>query len=128
MLPSVLFPDKNEKSDVESFDHEWANFLDNYFKTVHVGNHFKQTEGITEEDLVRKATFILDKLKQIWPFLDMDGLMNLWILKPLHSNRGVGIHMCRTLSYILSVVKNNPNRRYIIQKYIGESKQLLYVW
>lgn len=112
--------DTNEESVADAFDHEWSDFLENFYKTVHIGNHFKQVDHITEIDLVRKATFILDKLQTIWPFLHMDGLMNIWILKPVNSSQGVGIHMCRTLNYILNVVKNNPNRRYIIQKYIGE--------
>lgn len=49
----------------------------------------------------------------------MDGCMNIWILKPVNSSQGQGIHVCRTMKYIMDVVKNNSNRNYIIQKYIG---------
>lgn len=69
--------------------------------------------------MVRKANYLLNQLKEHIPTLEMDGYMNIWILKPTNSSRGQGIHICRTLQYILDVVKKNPNRRYIIQKYIG---------
>ncbi|XP_072376802.1 uncharacterized protein [Diabrotica undecimpunctata] len=78
-----------------------------------------------EKDLVRRATFVLEKLKEYWPFLNMDGVMNIWILKPANSCRGVGIHMCRTIKYVLDTLKDNPQRRYIIQKYI-ERPLLIY--
>lgn len=109
-----------EEDIFESPDYEWNNFLENYYKTVHVGNHFKQSDNVTEIDMVRKANYILDRLKEVWPFLDMDGLMNIWILKPINSSQGIGIHMCRTLKYVLNVVKTNVNRRYVIQKYVGK--------
>ncbi|KAG5877281.1 hypothetical protein JTB14_021416 [Gonioctena quinquepunctata] len=119
---------KHEDIDIdieEAVSKEWSDFLEYYYRTVHVGNHFKQAEDVSENDLVRKANFILDRLKNHWPYLEMDGLMNIWILKPTHSSQGVGIHMCRTLKYVLDVVKANPNRRYIIQKYI-ERPLLIY--
>ncbi|CAH1183139.1 unnamed protein product [Phaedon cochleariae] len=109
----------------EALSHEWNDFLEYFYKTVHTGNHFKQVDGVSESDLVRKATFILDKLKEHWPYLEMDGLMNIWILKPMNSSQGVGIHMCRTLNYVLQTIKTNENRRYIIQKYI-ERPMLIY--
>lgn len=68
--------------------------------------------------MVRKANYLLNELREHMPCLDMDGYMNIWILKPINSSRGEGIHICRTLQYILDVVKKNPNRRYVIQKYI----------
>lgn len=70
--------------------------------------------------MVRRANYLLNQLREYMPCLDMDGYMNIWILKPTNSSRGEGIHICRTLSYILDVVKKNPTRRYVIQKYIGK--------
>uniref|UniRef100_A0AAR5PL66 Tubulin glycylase 3A-like n=1 Tax=Dendroctonus ponderosae TaxID=77166 RepID=A0AAR5PL66_DENPD len=107
----------------EALEIEWHEFLDQYYKTVHVGNHFKLMDKTihpcTEaKDMVRKANYLLNQLREHIPTLEMDGYMNIWILKPTNSSRGQGIHICRTLQYILDVVKKNPNRRYIIQKYI----------
>lgn len=72
------------------------------------------------KDMVRRANYLLNQLREYMPCLDMDGYMNIWILKPTNSSRGEGIHICRTLSFILDVVKKNPTRRYVIQKYIGK--------
>ncbi|XP_018580241.1 tubulin glycylase 3A-like, partial [Anoplophora glabripennis] len=102
----------------EALDYEWTEFLNYFYKTVHIGNHFRKISDVTEIDMVRKANFILNKLNIYWPYLEMDGLMNIWILKPIDSSQGVGIHMCRTLQYVLKTIRANPNKRYIIQKYI----------
>nr|CAI5856602.1 unnamed protein product [Callosobruchus analis] len=112
---------KHEDIDVEiedSLSHDWSEFLEYFYKLVHVGNHFKEVPYVKENNMVRKASYILENLKSCWPYLDMDGIMNIWILKPTNSSQGVGIHMCRTLNYVLDIIKKNPNRRYIIQKYI----------
>ncbi|KAJ8979031.1 hypothetical protein NQ317_003134 [Molorchus minor] len=109
----------------EVFEHEWNEFLENYYKIVQFGNHFKLVNGVGESDMIRKANFILNHLKEHWRYMDMDGMMNIWILKPINGSQGVGIHICRTLKYILGVIKSNPNRRYIVQKYI-ERPLLIY--
>ncbi|XP_056645474.1 tubulin glycylase 3B-like [Diorhabda sublineata] len=110
---------------MEAPSQDWNEFLDYFYKIVHVGNHFKQENDVTELDLVRRASFVLEKLKDHWPYLEMDGLMNIWILKPTNSCRGLGIHMCRTINYVLETIKANPQRRYIIQKYV-ERPLLIY--
>lgn len=104
----------------EAMDYQWNQFLDYYYKLVHIGNHFKANNEENEAGVVQKAQYILNKLEMHFPNLDMDGMMNIWILKPIAGCRGQGIHICRTLQYILQVVKTNTNMRYIIQKYIGK--------
>lgn len=105
-------------------DFEWNQFLDHYYKAIHVGCHFKTNDLETEETMFRKSKIVLDKLRPVWPYLDMDGMMNIWILKPIHGSRGIGIYICRTLQYVLKVITENQNSRYVIQKYIGnEIKQ-----
>ncbi|KAJ8954422.1 hypothetical protein NQ318_011097, partial [Aromia moschata] len=109
----------------EVFEQEWNEFLENYYKIVQFGHHFKQVAGVSEYDMIRKSNYILTHLKEHWAYLEMDGIMNIWILKPINGSQGVGIHICRTLKYILGVIKSNPNRRYIVQKYI-ERPLLIY--
>lgn len=107
----------------EAKENEWAQFLEYFYKIVHYSNHFIKTdENETEDSLVRKSNYILNNLRSFYPYLDMDGIMNIWILKPTASSRGRGIHMCRTLQYVLKIVKQNCNTRYIIQKYIGKHR------
>ncbi|XP_050309335.1 tubulin monoglycylase TTLL3-like [Anthonomus grandis grandis] len=107
----------------DAMEVEWNEFLDQFYKIVHVGNHFKLADKDLDclqetKDMVRKSNYLLNQLREYMPWLDMDGYMNIWILKPTNSSRGIGIHICRTLQYILEVVRKNPNRRYVIQKYI----------
>lgn len=104
----------------DALSHEWNEFLEYFYKIVHVGNLFKLEDHVTEVDMLRRANYVLERLRDYYPYLDMDGELNIWILKPTNSCRGIGIHMCRTLKYVLDTVKANPNRRYIIQKYIGK--------
>ncbi|KAF7274999.1 hypothetical protein GWI33_012283 [Rhynchophorus ferrugineus] len=106
----------------EAMEVEWNEFLQQFYKTVHVGNHFKldakENPVKVAKSMIRKANYILNEIRPHIPCFDMDGYMNIWILKPINSSRGIGIHVCRTLQYILDVIKKNPNRRYVIQKYI----------
>jgi tubulin monoglycylase TTLL3/8 len=109
----------------DATEHEWNQFLDYFYKLVHYNNHFKSEGAETEDSLVRKCNYVLNNLRSFYPFVDMDGMMNIWILKPTASSRGRGIHMCRTLQYVLKVTKQNTHIRYIIQKYI-ERPLLIY--
>ncbi|XP_060517440.1 tubulin glycylase 3A-like [Cylas formicarius] len=107
----------------EAAEREWHDFLVHFSKVVHVGNHFRIPNGDVDadeiaSDMVQKSTFLLNELRKYSQSLDADGLMNIWILKPVNGSRGVGIHMCRTLDSVLNVTKANPNRRYVVQKYI----------
>lgn len=58
--------------------------------------------------------------------MDMDGYMNIWILKPTAGSRGIGIHICRTLAYVLRIVSERKTYKYIIQKYIGISWNIAF--
>ncbi|KAI4464418.1 tubulin monoglycylase ttll3 [Holotrichia oblita] len=92
---------------------------------VHVGNHFKSCDLETEQSLIHKSKIMLSKMRKIWPYMDMDGYMNIWILKPTAGSRGIGIHICRTLAYVLRIVSERKTYKYIIQKYI-ERPLLIY--
>lgn len=124
----IIKKSKHEDIDCEieeALDYQWDQFLDHYQKLVHIGNHFKIDKGENEASIVQKAQYILNKLEMYNPDLDMDGMMNIWILKPVAGSRGQGIHICRTLQYIFQVIKSNTNMRYIVQKYIGKVTHFL---
>nr|XP_022901851.1 tubulin glycylase 3A-like isoform X1 [Onthophagus taurus] len=104
---------------------EWNGFLENYYRCVHIGNHFKKGEEETEQSMIHKAKIMINKLKRYCSYIDMDGYMNIWILKPTAGSRGIGIHICRTLSYVLRVVSERKTVKYVIQKYI-ERPLLIY--
>ncbi|CAG9767548.1 unnamed protein product [Ceutorhynchus assimilis] len=107
----------------DALEVEWKEFLEQFHKAVHVGHHFKLSDKVPDEyaeaqNMVRKSTYLLNQLREYMPCMDMDGHMNIWILKPINSSRGEGIHICRTLELILEVLRKNPTRRYVVQKYI----------
>ncbi|RZC31981.1 tubulin glycylase 3A-like, partial [Asbolus verrucosus] len=108
----------------EASDHEWNKFLEYFYKIVHYSNHFAQGGGETADSLVRKSNYILNTLKEIWPYVDMDGMMNIWILKPTASSRGRGIHMCRTLQYVLRIIKQNSNIRECYLRFSSQTYNL----
>lgn len=125
MTECTKFLRKKQHQDIdikieESTDLEWNQFLDHYYKAVHIGSHFKTNDMESEDSMAHKSKIILGKLKDTSPYIDMDGYMNIWILKPIYGSRGIGIYICRTLQYVLKIITENKNNRYVIQKYIGE--------
>ena len=70
-------------------------------------------------------------MKKYWPQLDMDGIMNIWILKPGNKSRGRGIVMINQLEDVLAKVNpaNKTDNRFVVQKYIGQNKYIfLYTY
>lgn len=66
-------------------------------------------------------------MKKYWPQIDMDGIMNVWIMKPGNKSRGRGIVLLNKLEDVMA--KMNPSTksdtRYVIQKYIGNRYRYL---
>ncbi|CAH0556926.1 unnamed protein product [Brassicogethes aeneus] len=102
----------------EAKEEEWKRFLEAFYRIMYIGNHFRGDNVTTVVDMVRKSSYILKTVEQYCPYLKMDGHMNIWILKPINSSMGKGIHVCRELNYMLNIMKNKPKTGYIVQKYI----------
>lgn len=103
----------------ETMNHEWDDFLECYYKIVHYGNSFKSNTNEKWMNIVQNSKTLLQETEKYWPHLELDGMFNIWILKPTNGCRGEGIHLCRTLEYIFKTIRSNSTRRYIVQKYIG---------
>ena len=59
-----------------------------------------------------KARKTLDKLKKVCPAqLEMDGVLNLWIVKPGCSSRGRGISISNRLERILGIVDHGAGAK-----------------
>ena len=59
-----------------------------------------------------KARRTLDKLKKVCPAqLEMDGVLNLWIVKPGCSSRGRGISISNRLERILGIVDHGAGAK-----------------
>lgn len=70
---------------------------------------------------VLASKHILKKMRKYWPQIDMDGIMNMWILKPGNKSRGRGIVLINKLEDVMAKVNQTgkPDTRYVVQKYIG---------
>lgn len=67
---------------------------------------------------------LLDQLRPLLRQLLMDGVHNVWIIKPAALSRGRGIECMAQLQPILDLVTNPVTRKegkWIVQKYIGGS-------
>lgn len=80
---------------------------------------FKVSEKVMAE-YARLAGLYLDQIESLRPDYRWDGSRNLWILKPGYQSRGIGIVIRSSLDDILQWTSNNQNKKYIVQKYIGE--------
>lgn len=88
-------------------------------KVLHMHHKFKVNERVMSE-YKRLATQYIDQVEGIRRDFRWDGCRNLWILKPGYQSRGIGIVIRSCLDDILQWTSNNQNRKYIVQKYIGE--------
>lgn len=102
-------------------DEEWKEFMMHSYKFIWDRERLRCNQRDLA-DIAMDAKPLLAKLDDIRPDYKWDGYRNLWILKPGYQCRGLGILVRNNLSDILSWSNNHPNRRYIVQKYIGQCK------
>jgi tubulin monoglycylase TTLL3/8 len=73
------------------------------------------------QDLYESAKRVLIDVRKFWPQMDLDGMNNIWIVKPGAQSRGRGIQLTDKLDKVIGKV--NPTAlkesRYVVQKYIG---------
>ncbi|OXU28004.1 hypothetical protein TSAR_015848 [Trichomalopsis sarcophagae] len=109
------------------WSHQWDQFIAWYYKLLH-GNALFIANTVPLNKYMQAARHLLKKVKKFWPQLDMDGTMNIWILKPGNKSRGRGIILINKLDDILAKVNptnKSTDARFVIQKYI-ERPLLIY--
>ncbi|KAM9362202.1 tubulin monoglycylase TTLL3 [Symphorus nematophorus] len=96
---------------------EWAEFMDNYYLVVHGGAEIENSDCF-----VTCCKAMLQKLVDVSPQLDIDGMHNIWIIKPGAKSRGRGIKCAKHLNQILKLVDGDPNlikeSKWVVQKYV----------
>ncbi|XP_023288631.1 tubulin glycylase 3A [Orussus abietinus] len=108
------------------WSHQWDQFVSWYYKIVNGQAHFVRN-SVPFHKYFLASRHILKKVRKYWPQLDMDGIMNMWILKPGNKSRGRGIVLMNKLEDVIARVNpaNKMDTRYVVQKYI-ERPLLIY--
>lgn len=75
----------------------------------------------------RKAAKILATMTKFWPQIDIDGVFNIWIVKPGNKCRGKGIQLMNNIKDIVGLINIPAQKtRYVVQKYIGTHSTQFY--
>ncbi|CAK9819534.1 Tubulin glycylase 3A [Anthophora quadrimaculata] len=106
--------------------HQWDQFISWYYQIVH-GQALFIRNNVPFQKFFLAAKHILKKMKKYWPQIDMDGVMNVWIMKPGNKSRGRGIVLLNKLEDVMAKMNpsNKSDTRYVVQKYI-ERPLLVY--
>ncbi|XP_074466854.1 tubulin monoglycylase TTLL3-like isoform X1 [Sebastes fasciatus] len=96
---------------------EWAEFINSYYLVVHGGALIEDSDRF-----VSCCKAMLQRLATVSPQLDIDGIHNIWIIKPGAMSRGRGIKCARHLDQILQLVDVDPilirESKWVVQKYL----------
>ncbi|XP_017767757.1 PREDICTED: tubulin glycylase 3A-like [Eufriesea mexicana] len=112
----------------EFSEEEWNSFLDDYTAAVHEGAEIETNTEKSREQLQKyfdAANATLTKLKEVDPQYELNGMRNMWILKPSELCCGTGISISHSLKDIFRKIKSRPKDYFIVQKYI-ERPLLIY--
>ncbi|XP_020290442.1 tubulin glycylase 3A-like isoform X2 [Pseudomyrmex gracilis] len=108
------------------WSHQWDQFISWYYQIVHGQALFVRT-NVPFNKYVLASKHILKKMRKYWSQIDMDGIKNVWILKPGNKSRGRGIVLMNKLEDVMAKVNptGKSDTRYVVQKYI-ERPLLIY--
>ncbi|CAH8856335.1 unnamed protein product [Trichobilharzia szidati] len=104
-------------------EHPWDRFLSWYYHIVKTPQLLMNAKHLSPH-----CHQLCKLLKKCCPQFDMDGVRNVWIVKPGAKSRGRGIVCLDRLEDILKIVQGTvflAEARYIVQKYI-ERPLLIY--
>lgn len=99
------------------WDNEWDQFLSNYYLVVHQKALFLDTKDWSTSVYHATAKTTLKEITKYWPDYNIDGMKNIWILKPGNKCRGRGIQLVKQIEDVSKIM--NLKLKYVIQKYIG---------
>ncbi|XP_053960124.1 tubulin glycylase 3B [Anastrepha ludens] len=109
--------DDKDVTNAERENAEWQTFIMQSNEVIRNNAKIKATASLLE-DVSKLSRIYLFKMEERRPDYKWDGCRNLWILKPGYQCRGLGIIIRSSIEEILQWAINNPQRRYIAQKYL----------
>ncbi|CAH0700801.1 unnamed protein product [Spodoptera exigua] len=108
------------------WEHEWDQFLTHHYLLVHEKAKFMEDKNANVRQLERKGSKILATMAKYWPQIDIDGILNIWIVKPGNKCRGRGIQLMNNIKDIIGLINIPAQKtRYVVQKYI-ENPLVIY--
>ncbi|XP_053625443.1 tubulin glycylase 3A-like isoform X1 [Plodia interpunctella] len=118
--------DDTEDQMTHVWEHEWDQFLTHHYLLVHEKAKFTDDKNYNIRQLERRAAKLLSMMTKFWPQIDIDGVLNIWIVKPGNKCRGRGIQLMNNIKDIIGLI-NIPTQktRYVVQKYI-ENPLVIY--
>ncbi|XP_011305246.1 tubulin glycylase 3A [Fopius arisanus] len=120
-LADIEHENIDEMAMLENTEDEWNIFLEDYSNVIHKGFVISNTEEEAPaklEKLYLLGSEILKKLKEFDPEYELNGLRNIWILKPSNLCCGTGISISHCIKDIYRQVDCKPKDYFSIQKYI----------
>lgn len=64
-----------------------------------------------------QAKIRLKEMAKHWPQFALDGMLNIWIMKPGNKCRGRGIQLVKSIAEVDKLM--GLKMKYVVQKYIG---------
>ncbi|CAH2104930.1 unnamed protein product [Euphydryas editha] len=108
------------------WEHEWDQFLTHHYLLVHENAKFLEDKNTNIVQLERKANKVVAAMTKFWPQIDIDGVFNIWIVKPGNKCRGKGIQLMNNIKDIIGLINIPAQKtRYVVQKYI-ENPLIIY--
>lgn len=95
---------------------EWTEFLEHFQMIVHDKQRFLENKNYVIAVLIAAARAILKKLQFYWPQMNLDGMKNIWIMKPGNKCRGRGIQLIKDVKDVGRIM--DLKLKYVVQKYI----------
>ncbi|XP_017335088.1 tubulin monoglycylase TTLL3 isoform X1 [Ictalurus punctatus] len=98
-------------------EQQWANFIHSYYLVIHDG---VVLEGCSEYS--ERCQSMLERMRKVCSQLEIDGVNNIWIIKPGAKSRGRGIVCMNRLDEILGLVNSDSalikDSKWVVQKYV----------
>ncbi|XP_044729067.1 tubulin glycylase 3A-like [Chrysoperla carnea] len=114
--------DSNSLTDLDNCD----SFLEKCFQFVHRGKLFDKHFKLSISSLLNIIRDLLNIVEKYWPQYHLDGMLNMWLVKPAYGSRGNNIHVLSSYKDIHRLVtKPDQRTRWVIQKYV-EQPLLIY--
>ncbi|XP_073940991.1 protein monoglycylase TTLL8 [Castor canadensis] len=116
--------DESETGTEALSEAQWNDLTQQYYSLVH-GNAFISDS----RSYFSQCQALLNKITSVNPQTEIDGLRNIWIIKPAAKSRGRDIVCMDRVESILELVAADPpatkDNKWVVQKYI-ETPMLIY--